>query len=120
MDNITRIKERLTRLQAEKGILKADIDKRRDSDDAEVIALLEEKLAVCERSIRCTDRKVSGVLKHIRDPKLHNILKSKIYTTLTWEEMAEQMNCDVRTLYRLKKKAETEFNRYLMLTSTLL
>lgn len=115
MDNITKIIQRLERLQAERRLLTADIAKRRDSDDSEVIADLENMLRVCERSLSYTEKKIGHVLKRIREPKLHNILEAKIYMSLTWEEVAERIDCDVRTVYRLKKKAEAEFNRILAL-----
>jgi len=110
----------MERLQAQRRLLTADIEKRRESDGAEVIADLEGMLRTCERSLRHTEKKAENVLKRIRDPKLHNVLKARIYMKLTWEEVAEHIDCDVRTIYRLKKKAEAEFNRLLSLMGNIL
>lgn len=110
MDDITKITNRLKLLQNQRKLLIADIIRRHD-DDAEVIADLACQLESCEKSLRYTQKKIAHVLKQIRDPKLHSILEAKIYLDMSWEKVAEHIDCDVRTIYRLKKRAEEDFNR---------
>ncbi len=111
MDNFTKITQRLEKFRAERRLLSCEIQNLTERGEMDIAAELELKLNACEKSLRYTEKKIGHVLKRIRDPKLYNILEAKIYTRLSWERVAEEIDCDVRTIYRLKKKAEEEFNR---------
>ena len=120
MDNITKITQRLEKFRAERRLLTAEIEALLKKGETDTAQDLQFRLDMCQNSLRYTEKKISAVLKHIRDPKLYNILQARIYTKMPWERVAEHIDCDVRTIYRLKKKAETEFNRIIALSERIL
>ena len=107
------ITERFEKLKAERRLLMEAILHTHVNDDAEVIAGFVKRLRICDNRLCRTEKRIRFVLKRISDPRLCNILEAKIFLELTWEKVAEHVYCDVRTVYRLKKKAEDEFTRIL-------
>ncbi|MBQ9940792.1 MAG: hypothetical protein IJO74_04565 [Clostridia bacterium] len=107
------ISEKYGKYCTEYSMIKADLKKSAMQGNMwsarEII--LEKRLIDCENMMRKTESEIHSVLEHISDYKLYNLLESRIFMRLTWEEIAVLLEREPRTVYRLKKKAFEEFEK---------
>ena len=72
---------------------------------------LEKRLVECEKILHETEAKIYEILENVLDSRIYNLLEARIFMNLTWEEIADSLECSIRTVYRLRRAAYKEFDK---------